>query len=136
MATGIVANQNATQRLTTGTSAGKFAPNVNAGIITDVATDVASGSSTIHIFRTGNVVIVNCTLAISNNVTISADTPLFTLPEGARSVTALYAPVYDSDRHVLESRGVSMAQDTGVVTLRTTTATSGSIRMTLVYIAN
>lgn len=134
MASGKIASTTVTKRLTYGTAAGNFGSNVTREIITDPASEIAQGSSTIHVFRTGNVVLVNCSVALSNGA-ISADKALFTLPAEATSLSALYAPVYDDTRHIIANAGVSVGTNSGVVNLRTATSISGIIRMTLVYIA-
>lgn len=133
MASGKIASTTETKRLTYGTAAGNFGSNVTREIITDPASEIVQGSSTIHVFRTGNVVLVNCSAAL--NGAISEDKALFTLPAEANSLSALYAPVYDDARHIIPNAGISVGTSSGVVNLRTTTSISGTIRMTLVYIA-
>ena len=122
-----------TRRLTYGTTPGNFGSNVNRGILTNVASQIAQGSSTIHVFRTGNVVQVNASISLDNGA-ISADTDLFTLPAEAANITAVYGAIWDADRHLIAGKGVSMSTESGTISLRTTTATSGSIRIALTYI--
>lgn len=134
MATGIVVGVPVLERVTSGTSANNFSQNVYNevtrpdGILTNVSSQINADSSTIHIFKYGNLAVVNCTLNLNNNASFSADTLLFTLPQKVMPISALYAPVMDADRHVVPGKGVSTTSDGGHVYLRTSSVTTGSIR--------